>query len=222
MLSGRSTGRGRPSGKYHSLVDVRLLECLTRISMKYEIDSDKFFEKIVSAWRHQESTCKGLRIVCRERTIDNTHAFLFTSGHEVIAQFPIPEHILREINPLKEFIGQELAFQNQGKESQESIRARRIIDLRAGMRKIHMEARVIEISEPRVVFTRFGSSAKVANALIGDETGTIKLSLWGPQINVVSVHDDIQIENADVTWFRGERQLRIGKHGKINVVQSRS
>jgi hypothetical protein len=72
--------------------------------VKYGIDSDKFFERIVGAWRRQESTCKGLRIVCRKRTTDNAYAFLFTRGHEVIAQFPIPEHILEETNPLKEVI----------------------------------------------------------------------------------------------------------------------
>jgi ssDNA-binding replication factor A large subunit len=29
----------------------------------------------------------------------------------------------------------------------------------------------------------------------------------------------IQIENAHMSLFRGERQLRIGKNGKLNIVE---
>ncbi|MDH5439868.1 MAG: single-stranded DNA-binding protein, partial [Candidatus Bathyarchaeota archaeon] len=95
----------------------------------------------------------------------------------------------------------------------------KIEDLKAGMKKVNLKARVLEIPGPIMVYTRFGGEARISNALVADETGTVKLSLWGPQINVVTVNDVIQIENAYVSWFRGERQLRIGKHGRICVVR---
>ena len=62
----------------------------------------------------------------------------------------------------------------------------------------------------------------MANALIADETGTIKISLWGPQTNAVSVHDVIQIKNARVASFRGELQLRVGRYGRISVASHES
>jgi replication factor A1 len=58
----------------------------------------------------------------------------------------------------------------------------------------------------------------VANALISDETGRIKLCLWNEQINSLSIGDTVQIENANISAFRGERQLRVGKKGILRII----
>jgi replication factor A1 len=87
------------------------------------------------------------------------------------------------------------------------------------MKKISLTAKVLEIPKPTFVFTRFGNYASVANASVADETGTVKLCLWNEQIDAVSTGDMIQIENAHMSLFRGERQLRIGKNGKLNIVE---
>jgi replication factor A1 len=60
----------------------------------------------------------------------------------------------------------------------------------------------------------------VVNALIGDETGNIKLCLWEGQINSVALSDEIEIRNAQVCLFRGEKQLRLGKNGGLTVLKS--
>ena len=54
-------------------------------------------------------------------------------------------------------------------------------------------------------------------ASIADETGTIKLCLWNGQIGSVSVGDTVQIENARVSAFKGERQMSLEKTGTLNV-----
>jgi len=95
-------------------------------------------------------------------------------------------------------------------------------DLRHGMKKVDVEAEVLETTKPLLVQTRYGNSALVSNALIADETGKIKLCLWNEQASYVNVGDIIQIKNASVAAFRGERQLRLGKTGTISVLQSRS
>jgi replication factor A1 len=59
--------------------------------------------------------------------------------------------------------------------------------------------------------------ANVANALVSDETGKIKLCLWNEQIGTVSVGDTVEIENASVSTFKGERQLRIGRKGVLRI-----
>jgi replication factor A1 len=96
---------------------------------------------------------------------------------------------------------------------------RLIRDLRVGMRHVNLNAKVLEIPEPTCVYTRFGNNAVVANALIGDATGTIKLCLWNDQIGCVSVGDNIQIRNARALAFKGEKQLRIGNKGTVSVWQ---
>lgn len=95
----------------------------------------------------------------------------------------------------------------------------KIKDLRDGMSKVTLVAKVLEISEPRNVVSRFsGRPLKVADVIIGDETGTIKLSLWNEQIEQVNVNDMIKVENGYVNSFRGKLQLNIGKYGKLHVL----
>jgi replication factor A1 len=88
------------------------------------------------------------------------------------------------------------------------------------MRQVTLKAKVLEIATPTQVFTRFGNYASVANAVIGDDTGTVKLCLWNEQIGSVSIGDMIELQSAHVSTFRGEQQLRIGKNGLINVLES--
>jgi len=92
-----------------------------------------------------------------------------------------------------------------------------IRELRIGMKRVSLKAEVVEIAKPTFVVTRFGNCASVANALISDETGKIKLCLWNEQINSISVGDTVQVENARISAFRGERQLRLGKNGGLHI-----
>ncbi len=85
------------------------------------------------------------------------------------------------------------------------------------MRNVSLKAEVQEIGEKTLVVTRFGNYATVANAVISDATGKIKLCLWNEQINSISVGDNVEIENATMSTFKGERQLRIGKKGILRT-----
>ncbi|MCS7115034.1 MAG: OB-fold nucleic acid binding domain-containing protein [Nitrososphaerota archaeon] len=94
----------------------------------------------------------------------------------------------------------------------------KIRELRNGMKHVNVEAKVVEKSETHEVLSRFRDTThKVATAIIADETGTIKLTLWNDQINQVDVNDKVKVENGYVTSFRGEIQLNIGKYGKLTV-----
>jgi len=213
-----SRGRGRPRGKCRSPADFRLLQYLALISMKYGIDSEKFFDSFVEAWKRQQSTCKSLSIECRKRT-RNYAVFLITNSFKVIAQFPMPKRILEETSPLKEFA--------RARASRKTILERvkvkhlRIGDLKSGMTQINLKARILEIPKPISIITRFGGFATVTNASIADETGIIQLPLWNKQIDAVSVGDLIRVENARVVTFRGERQLRVSRSGQLSVIEKR-
>jgi len=209
--------RGRPPGGFHSYDDIRLLEYLARISVKNEIDSGKFFSSFLDAFQHEEATCGELSIECRAKTRDHA-IFLITKSHKVVAQFPVPEHILAKTNPLEEFTYRASFMRNSAQETKSN--RYQIKDLRVGMKRVNIKARVLEVSQPRVVATRFGFYANVTNTLITDETGTIQLPLWNKQIDGVSVGDLIQVENANVIVFRGVRQLKVGRSGKVSVVKN--
>ena len=213
-----SRGRGRPRGKYRSHADLRILESLALISMKYGISSDDFFDGFVEAWKHQKSTCDSLLIECRKKTRDNA-VFLITNSYKVVAQFPIPKRILEETSPLKEFAYAKALRRTIVERAK--LKHPRIGDLKYGMNRINLEARVLEVPKPRSVFTRFGRFAIVTNASIADETGIIQLPLWNKQIDAVSVGDLIRVENARVVTFRGERQLRVSRGGQLSVIEKR-
>jgi replication factor A1 len=93
-----------------------------------------------------------------------------------------------------------------------------IKDLENGMKRVSIEAKVTEKPDPREVTSRYkDQTLKVADTIIADETGQIKLTLWNEQIDQVNVNDTIKVENGYVTSFRGEIQLNVGKYGKLVV-----
>ncbi|MBT0159912.1 hypothetical protein G4O51_08000 [Candidatus Bathyarchaeota archaeon A05DMB-2] len=137
-------------------------------------------------------------------------------GSEVIAQFPIDrEFLLNKSNHLGNFMGTNKIRKHLSRKNITSP-AHSIKDVRAGMSHVNLKAKILEVAEPKPVVTRYGNNATVVKVLIGDETGTIELCLWNGQIDGVSVGDVIQIENAQASMFRGERQLSLGKKGILS------
>ncbi len=95
-----------------------------------------------------------------------------------------------------------------------------IKDLREGMKRVNIEAKVMEKGNPREVTSRYKDETyKVADAVVADETGSIKLTLWNEQIDQVNVNDKVKIENGYVTSFRGESQLNVGRYGRLTPKQ---
>ncbi len=94
----------------------------------------------------------------------------------------------------------------------------KIKDLTDGLRRVDVVAKVIEKSETREVRSRYSNETyRVADAVISDETGTIKLTLWNKQIEQVNVDNTVRIENGYIRSFRGEIQLNVGKYGTLTV-----
>ncbi|MEK6928717.1 MAG: OB-fold nucleic acid binding domain-containing protein [Nanoarchaeota archaeon] len=93
----------------------------------------------------------------------------------------------------------------------------KISELKVGQGKADIEAIVKSKSEPRVI-NKYGKELRVANAVISDESGEIKLTLWNDDIGKVNVGDTIKITNGYVSEFNGEKQLTNGKFGKLEVV----
>ena len=93
----------------------------------------------------------------------------------------------------------------------------KIGEIKRGMSNISIQAKVIDIADSREVNTRFGKK-NVADAVLEDGSGEIKLSLWENQINEVSVGNTVNVSGAYVTEFRDQLQLNIPRSGKLEVV----
>ncbi len=93
-----------------------------------------------------------------------------------------------------------------------------IKELRDGMKRVSVEGRVVEKGNTREVRSKYKDETyRIADAMVADETGSIKLTLWNEQIDQVNVDNIIKIENGYVTSFRGEIQLNVGKFGKMTI-----
>ena len=93
----------------------------------------------------------------------------------------------------------------------------RIAELKQGMRGLTIVGKIAQIGEVQTVMTRFGQ-ARVAAAVLEDETGSIRLNLWRDQIDKVRVGDSVRLENAFIRMFNNQSELNIGKDGKITVL----
>jgi replication factor A1 len=163
--------------------------------------------------------CDHLSVECRSKR-NGRIIFLVTEGSEVVAQLSVPEKfLLRQGNPIRSYMTRGLA-RKYSAEKADSAHSWSIQDLRVGMRRVNLKAEVLEVSKPRRIVTRFGNNVRLAKALITDGTGEIKLCLWNEKGDAVSAGDTVQIENARVTAFRGEKQLSLGKKGTLEVVEN--
>ena len=90
--------------------------------------------------------------------------------------------------------------------------------IKRGMSGISAEGKIVNISDTRNVNTRYGPRS-VADAILEDETGSIKLTLWEEKIESVHIGDRIKINDAYVTEFRNELQLNIPRSGKLEIIK---
>ena len=95
----------------------------------------------------------------------------------------------------------------------------KIEELRDGMKRVNVVGKIVQKSDTREVRSRYKDETyRVADALIDDDSGTIKLTLWNEQIDRVNVNDRVKIENGYITTFRGEIQLNVGRYGTLTIV----
>jgi ssDNA-binding replication factor A large subunit len=99
----------------------------------------------------------------------------------------------------------------------------KIKNILTGMRNVELIAKILLISKPRN-FEKNGKKGTVINLVLGDETGSIRLSLWDNEIGFIeniSVNDAISLESAYVKEdSRNGLELRLGKRGKISKVEA--
>lgn len=91
-------------------------------------------------------------------------------------------------------------------------------ELRAGTKNVNLLAEVTEKGETRE-FEKFGRPIRVATAQIKDNTGSVALSLWNEEIELVKVGDKIKLTNGYVKEFQGDLQASAGKYGTLEVIE---
>lgn len=81
-----------------------------------------------------------------------------------------------------------------------------------------IEGTIESIGETKTVFVA-GEQKQVTEAVLKDETGSIKLSLWGDQIKLVAPGSKVKITNSYVKQYQGQNILNISRNGKLDVIE---
>ena len=99
----------------------------------------------------------------------------------------------------------------------------KIGNLNSYSRRVDTIVKVVSKTEPREVSSRRDMSThRVAEALIGDETGSIYLTLWDDNVDKVEEGQIWNIKNAYVNLFRGSMRLNLGRYGSYELAESAS
>jgi hypothetical protein len=194
-------------------------EHIALLSVKHNIYPSEVFQALIKARNNETAVCGNLSVEYRGKVKDEI-IFLIKKEDHAVAQFRVDEQFLsRKDNPFESWMSTEKITKKIAKQNTDSVFTT-VNALRAGMKRVNVKAEVLEIPKPVQVHTQFGNTVMVVNALVQDDTGKIKLCLWEGQINAVTVGENIEIKNAHVCVFRGERQLRLGKKGILSPKQN--
>ena len=93
-----------------------------------------------------------------------------------------------------------------------------ISELAIGQGNVNVEGTISEIGETKS-FNKFGKELKVANAILKDDSGSVKLTLWNDDVSRFTEGEKIKIVNGYVNEFQGEKQLTSGKFGSMEKTE---
>ncbi|NOZ89319.1 MAG: single-stranded DNA-binding protein [Crenarchaeota archaeon] len=93
----------------------------------------------------------------------------------------------------------------------------KVSELKPGMDNVTVRVRVLEAGEPRTINTRRGPRT-ISEAVVGDETGRVRLTLWGSAAGNLEQGTAVEIRGAWTTAYRGQVVLNVGNRGEINTL----
>ncbi len=192
---------------------------LALLSVKYNVYPNEVFQALIEAKEKGKSVCEDLKIEYRGQ-VKGEMIFLIKKDNDVVAQFRVDEEFLsRKDAVFENSMATEKIRKRIAKQNNETVYTL-VQDLKTGMKHVNVKAQVVGLPKPSQVHTQFGNTVMMVNALVGDDTGKIKLCLWEGQISSISKDANVEIRNAQVCSFRGERQLRLGKKGVITTLEN--
>ncbi|MFO8016663.1 MAG: OB-fold nucleic acid binding domain-containing protein [Candidatus Woesearchaeota archaeon] len=94
-----------------------------------------------------------------------------------------------------------------------------IKNLLPGMRNVELVGKVVQVYEVRE-FQKGDRSGKVGSFIIGDETGTVRVVLWGDQadkLNEITKDNVIKLESGYVKDNNNRKEVHVNERGSLEI-----
>jgi replication factor A1 len=104
-------------------------------------------------------------------------------------------------------------------EPSESEELVKVEALTPNSRGVNIIVKVVSKSEIRSVTGRDYSVRRVTDALVGDETASVYMTLWDEKIDAINDGATLRITNGYINLFRGNMRLNVGKYGSYEVLE---
>jgi replication factor A1 len=101
-------------------------------------------------------------------------------------------------------------------ESEELVKVETLTPNSKGVNTI---VKVVSKGEVRSVTGRDYSVRRVTDALVGDETACLYMTLWDEKIDAINEGATLRVTNGYINLFRGNMRLNVGKYGSYEVLE---
>ncbi len=102
----------------------------------------------------------------------------------------------------------------------ETVEFKTVEELKPGLKGITIKVRCDSKNEEKEIVSRkTGENLRVTEALVGDETGSIYLTLWNEDIDKIENDHVYQLNNVYTSVFKGSLRLNIGKYGSFEEIE---
>ncbi len=92
----------------------------------------------------------------------------------------------------------------------------KISELGPESRQVNTTVKVVQKGEARETVSRQdGTTHRVLDALVGDDSGAIYMTLWDDNIDKVNEGETVNVKNGYVRPFKGSMRLNIGRYGTL-------
>lgn len=90
----------------------------------------------------------------------------------------------------------------------------KVESLKPNFRNVDLIVKVVSIGSSKVLFSqRDRRQHTLTEVFVGDETGSVLMTLWDDQIRKIKVGEVIEIRNGYTTLYRGSLRLNAGRNG---------
>lgn len=198
----------------------RDLVYLLQLARKYNLTTPVLYSAMSSAREDGRGRCGKFSIKLRDRG-ETSSTYMFSFDDKPLAQAKIQNDSVHKLKRLpEEFSG--FDQEENGRATQKNAHGvMPIRDLRFGARGVSFKAQVVKKSVVRAVTSKDGNPLLVCSVTLSDGTGEIPIAVWNNQIATISEGDLVQVQDARVGSFRGEKQLSLNrKTGALRVLES--